>query len=69
MQKEALVLRSLWLIVVLNGAYILGACLADYSPLGICLVIAWQAKPLIVSAAKRSLRVLAYSQCARSILM
>jgi hypothetical protein len=69
MQKEVMVLRSLWFITIVNSAHILGACLADSSLLGICLAVAWRAKPLIVSAAKRGLRVLADSEFARSILM
>jgi hypothetical protein len=69
MQKEVLVLRSLWLIVILNIAYVLCICLAEPGLLGICLAVAWQAKSLIVSAAKRSLRVLADSEFARSVFI
>jgi hypothetical protein len=69
MQKAVLILRSLWFIVILNSAYALCASLAEPSLLSICLTAAWQAKSLIISAAKRSLRVLADSEFARSVLM
>jgi hypothetical protein len=60
-QKGLLMLRASWFIAILNYAYALCTCLAQPSLLGICLATAWQVKPLITSAAKRSLRVLVES--------
>ena len=61
MQKGFLMLTSSRFIAILNYAYALCTCLAQPSLLGICLATAWQVKPLITSAAKRSLRVLVES--------
>ena len=58
MQREVLVLRDSLSMAILIRAYALCTCLAQPSPLGICLAAAWQAKPLITSATKRSLRAL-----------
>jgi hypothetical protein len=58
MQKEVLMLRDSLFMAILTCAYALGTCLAQPGLLGICLAAAWQAKPLITSATKRSLRVL-----------
>src|ERR1700680_2847593 len=58
MQKEVLMLRDSLSMAILTRAYALCTCLAQPSLLGICLAAAWQAKALITSATKRSLRVL-----------
>jgi len=62
MQKAILMLRDTWFITwftaILNCAYALCTCLAQPSLLAICLAAVWQARPLITSATKRSLRVL-----------
>jgi hypothetical protein len=60
-QKGPLTLRASWFIAFLNYAYALCTCLAQPSLLGICLATAWRVKPLITSATKRSLGVLAES--------
>jgi hypothetical protein len=51
-------LRDSWFVAFWNCAYALGTCLAQPSLLGICLAAAWQAKPLITLATKRSWRAL-----------
>jgi hypothetical protein len=60
-QMGFLMLRASWFIAILNYAYVLCTCLAQPSLLGICLATAWQVKPLITSATKRTLRVLVES--------
>jgi len=60
-QKGLLMLRASWFIAILNYAYALCTCLTQPSLLGICLAAAWQVKPLITSATKRTLRVLVES--------
>jgi hypothetical protein len=60
-QKGLLTLRASWFIAILHYAYALCARLAQPSLLGICLATAWQVRPLITSATKRSLRVLVES--------
>jgi hypothetical protein len=58
MQKDVLMSRDSLFMAILTCANALGTCLAQPGLLGICLAAAWQAKPLITSATKRSLRVL-----------
>jgi hypothetical protein len=65
MQKAILMLRDTWFMAISNCAYALCTCLAQPSPLAICLAAVWQAKPLITSATKRSLRVLVDSGLTR----
>jgi len=65
MLKGVLMLRDSWFIAILNCTYALCTCLAQPSLLGICLAAAWQAKPLVTSAIKRSLRVLVESGLTR----
>ena len=64
-QEGLLILRASLFIAILNYAYALCTCLAQPSLLGICLAAAWQVKPLITWATKRSLRVLVESGVTR----
>jgi hypothetical protein len=58
MQKEALMLRDSLFMAILALSSALCTCLAQPSLLGFCLAAAWQAKPLVTSVVKRSLKVL-----------
>jgi hypothetical protein len=65
MQKAILMSRDTWFMDILNCAYALCTCLAQPSLLAICLAAVWEAKSLITSATKHSLRVLVHSGFSR----
>jgi hypothetical protein len=57
MHKEIFMFKHS-LLIILTGARDLCAYSAQFGLLGICLAAAWKVKPLVISAAKCSLRVL-----------